>query len=358
MNISPITVLIVDDSRIFRSALEECLSELDDIKVIGSVFNGEEALKFIGSKRPDVVTLDVEMPGINGLEVLKRILKNNTEHPDEPIIKVLMLSAFTKKGADITMEALEIGAYDFLTKPNSTSPQEGIKLLKNSILLKIRQIKFKKNKPLQIPEKIESIENIQIKPQPELRNHHFNSILIAVSTGGPKALMEFLPCLCAVTDVPIFIVQHMPPTFTVSLANGLNEKCSHTVIEAVNDGIAQKKHVYIAPGGRHMLIRKIGENIRTIITDTAPENGCRPSADVLFRSAPAVYGGKLVVLILTGMGNDGTKGLLPLKREGAKVIAQDEASSVVWGMPGSAVASGNVDIILPLKEIAEAISKL
>ena len=134
MNISPITVLIVDDSRIFRSALEECLSELDDIKVIGSVFNGEEALKFIGSKRPDVVTLDVEMPGINGLEVLKRILKNNTEHPDEPIIKVLMLSAFTKKGADITMEALEIGAYDFLTKPNSTSPQEGIKLLKNSIL--------------------------------------------------------------------------------------------------------------------------------------------------------------------------------------------------------------------------------
>lgn len=354
-----VTVLIVDDSRIFRSALESSLAGLEDIKVIGSAFSGEKALELIAKERPRIVTLDVELPGMDGLETLKEILKINKSTPNEPPIEVLMLSAFTKKGADITMQALELGAFDFLTKPVGKTPEESLLALKNILILKIRNFNSKTGH-INVETSV-SKEPIVKTPKPNQippNAFSFDAILIGVSTGGPKALMSFLPLLSEKVDVPIFIVQHMPPKFTDSLAKGLDNKCAHTVIEAKDDDIVTNKTIYIAPGGFHMILRKVGANVRTKIIDTEPENGCKPSADVLFRSAPQVYDGKLITIILTGMGNDGSKTLATLKRSGSHIIAQDEATSVVWGMPGSAVATGMVDIVLPLLEIPEAVRKL
>ncbi len=354
-----VTVLIVDDSRIFRSALEMSLSGLEDIKVIGSAFSGEKALELIAKERPRLVTLDVELPGMDGLETLKEILKINKSTPNEPPIEVLMLSAFTKKGADITMQALELGAYDFLTKPIGKSPEESLSSLKNILILKIRNFNSK-TPQTNIGAPISQETTIRVPKPNYIINgiFSFDAILIGVSTGGPKALMNFLPILSEKVDVPIFIVQHMPPKFTDSFAKGLDSKCAHRVIEAIDDDIVASKTIYIAPGGFHMILRKMGTNIRTKIIDTEPENGCKPSADVLFRSAPQVYGGKLITIILTGMGNDGSKVLPALKRSGSQIIAQDEASSVVWGMPGSAVATGMVDLVLPLMEIPDAVKRL
>ncbi|PCJ60945.1 MAG: chemotaxis response regulator protein-glutamate methylesterase [Planctomycetota bacterium] len=358
MPIKNISVLIVDDSRIFRSALEECLSQLDDIHVIGSVFSGEKAIDFLQKQRPDIVTLDMEMPGMNGLETLEKILEFNRKTPEFSPIRVLMLSSFTSKGADITIKALEMGAFDFLAKPVCKSIEEAIESLKNLLILKIRQ-NVKKILPSSRKIDVDRDKLTQgSHPALNLDKFSFDAVLIGVSTGGPKALMEFIPNLCEIIDVPVFIVQHMPPKFTESLANGLNSKCRYQVIEAANGDIVKDNVVYIAPGGRHLMLRKTKDGIKTIVTDQEPENGCRPSVDVLFRSAPPVYKGNLIVIILTGMGNDGTGGLPVLKRAGAKVIVQDEASCVVWGMPGSAVASGNVDMVLPLNQMTSEIRKL
>ena len=182
--------------------------------------------------------------------------------------------------------------------------------------------------------------------------------MIGVSTGGPRALAEILPSLCRKVDVPIFIVQHMPPTFTQSLAKSLNTKCRHTVIEGQHLDMVREGHVYIAPGGRHMLLVKRRNKMMTVVNDQPPVNGCRPSADILFKSGAMTYGRDAAAVILTGMGSDGTEGARVLKRTGAVIIAQDRASSVVWGMPGSAWASGNVDQVLPLAEIPAALADI
>ncbi|VAX21842.1 Chemotaxis response regulator protein-glutamate methylesterase CheB, partial [hydrothermal vent metagenome] len=176
---------------------------------------------------------------------------------------------------------------------------------------------------------------------------------------GPKALSNMLPELTTKTSDPIFIVQHMPPKFTESLAKSLDKKCEHTVIEAKNNDLVQNNYAYIAPGGRHLLLRKgAGDEVFTYITDQPPENGCRPSVDILFRSAATVYGGDAIAIVLTGMGSDGAKGLAPLVRKGVHVMVQDEKTSVVWGMPGSAVAAGCVDDVLPLQDIPKAVESV
>lgn len=398
-------VLIVDDSRIFRSAIEESLSGENDIKVVGSVRNGVKAIEFIKTIPPDLVTLDVEMPDMDGLQTLAAIQKINASDKNTSPIGVIMISSFTKKGADITIRALEAGAFDFIAKPEGKKLKESIEVLRRQLMVKIRyfaarRISSSLTRKMPVTSRSPAISLTDAGQQNEvgerekdessfiyrqktdmfrarprfrkqnktvipLRNHQkpgtrslskIQAILIGVSTGGPKALAEMLPRLCENVRIPIFIVQHMPATFTQSLANSLNTRCCYTVTEAGNSNIVQNHHAYIAPGGKHMLLRRGDNNVRIIINKRPPEKGCRPSVDILFRSAATVYDGNVIAIILTGMGADGTKGAGILKRAGAYIIAQDQESSVVWGMPGSAEASGHVDKVIPLGRIPDAVS--
>jgi len=349
-----VKLLIVDDSRIFRSAVAESLSGEEDIEVIGSVWNGIKALEFIQANPPDLVTLDIEMPDMDGLETLKAIQKVNASKIGTKPIGVIMLSSHTQWGADITVKALEMGAFDFISKPEGKSLTESFEILRRQLVEKIRQFSSKRVSLVQGEKRI--IEYPTLKTFRKIPvSSKFRAILIGVSTGGPKALAEILPPLCEEVDLPIFIAQHMPPTFTQSLAKSLNNKCRYTVIEAKNNDVVEEQYVYISPGGRHMLLLKRHNKINIVVNDLPPENGCRPSVDMLFRSGATAYGKDAIAVILTGMGVDGTKGARVLKRTGAVVIAQDEQTSVVWGMPGSAQASGNVDKVLPLGNIPSAV---
>lgn len=400
-------VLIVDDSRIFRGAIEESLSRENDIQVIGSVRNGVKAIEFIKRIRPDLITLDVEMPDMDGLETLEAIQRFNVRNRDLPGIGVIMISSFTQKGADITIQALEAGAFDFITKPEGKTPNESIEILRRQLVVKIRFFASRRihllggkeniaNDPKRSSDKPEQKSGLISVPgrfpdkkrvyvpgaahgQKILTRHrvqkepvihraragrrasgpaNVEAVLIGVSTGGPKALAEMLPGLCALIQVPIFIVQHMPPTFTESLAKSLDTRCSYTVTEARNNDRVQNHHAYIAPGGKHLLVRRPvsgSDEIRIVINKRPPEKGCRPSADILFRSAAAAYQGNVIAIILTGMGNDGTKGAGTVKRSGGYVIVQDQETSVVWGMPGSAQNSGCADEVVPLGDIPNAV---
>lgn len=350
-------ILIVDDSRIFRSAVQEGLSRENDFQIIGSVWNGIKALEFLETNEPDIVTLDIQMPDMDGLETLQAIQKINADRPADKQIGVIMLSSHTQKGADITVKALELGAYDFIPKPEGKDLGKNLHLLCSQLAVKIRNYasKFIPQEPGKTKVAEPSTPKAIVKSNEITYTPVVNAILIGVSTGGPKALADFLPNLCAGIDVPIFIVQHMPPTFTVSLAKSLDAKCRYTVIEAQNDTPVLRQHVYIAPGGRHMVLKKVGRETRIMINDLAPEKGCRPSVDKLFRSGAEIFRQHVIGVILTGMGTDGTEGGKKLKQYGAPILAQDEPSSVVWGMPGSACSAGIVDVTLPLQEIPGAI---
>ncbi|ETR73050.1 MAG: Chemotaxis response regulator protein-glutamate methylesterase [Candidatus Magnetoglobus multicellularis str. Araruama] len=359
------TILIVDDSLIFRKIVQKCLEGEDDIQVIGSVRNGVKAIAFIKQQRPDLITLDIEMPEMNGIQTLNAVQELNANNEALPPIGVIMLSAFTKKGADITIKALESGAFDFITKPEGNDQQKNYSTLRRQLLAKIRYFTSRRiasqnrqsiplPKPKEVvPEKTEPNEPISLITQTR-----FKAILIGVSTGGPRALMTVIPDLCQRTNIPIMIVQHMPPKFTESLAESLNAKCRFQVVEAVDNQQVKHQHVYIAPGGKHMVVRKKGADAFIQVNDDSPVHGCRPSVDVLFHSAGPVFGKDAIAVILTGMGTDGTDGLSILKRRGVFVIAQDETSSVVWGMPGSAVRAGLVNDIQPLDKIPESIANV
>jgi two-component system chemotaxis response regulator CheB len=299
------------------------------------------------------------MPEMDGPETLKAIDDFNNNHPERPAVKVIIVSAFTQKGADVTIDALEQGAVDFITKSQGVDIQENKKKLYQQLAIKINQFiterltsaihrpAFRANRP-----PVYAGSGGALK-QP------YEALVIAVSTGGPKALSVMLPALSEVVSLPIFIVQHMPPTFTDSLARSLNKHCRHEVIEAQHGLVVKEKWVYIAPGGQHMAINRNNQKEVVIATNTQPPvNGCRPSADILFRSAATVYGGGVIAVVLTGMGSDGAKELGTLKKGGAHILAQDKSSSVVWGMPSSAVASGYVDAILPLLQMPATIQDL
>lgn len=346
-------LLIVDDSLVFRKAVEAALGQDISIDITGSVRNGKLALEEILKNPPDIVTLDLEMPEMDGLATLHEIKKLNSENR-EHAVSVIMLSAFTREGAETTMKALEAGAFDFITKPESPSFEENISGLRKELMRKIAGWRSHSRKPH---------AREFVKPPPKTTTtpntpSGINAIIIGVSTGGPKALNEMLPDLCKVTNLPILIVQHMPPTFTKSLAEQLDKKCTHTVVEGSDNTEVKEKFVYIAPGGRHMTVKSALDSKVISINDMPPEGGCRPSVNMLFRSAADSYGSKCLGIILTGMGNDGTIGSGVLRRTGARIIAQDAATSTIWGMPGSAAAAGNVDYIKPLMEIPSEVERL
>ncbi len=350
-------VLIVDDSRTFRSLLHQVISSDPWLECSGSAWNGNQALEIIRNNPPDLVTLDVEMPEKNGLETLREIQEINSKLAEENLIGVIMVSSMTQHGAQITLQALELGAFDFVPKPENLTLEENLDSLKLELLEKISGYASKrpwsrKTSSFVLPKPYRTGS-----PAPE-KKKNYKAILIGASTGGPKALLTLIPILTENVVLPILVANHMPPFFTSSLAESLDKKCRYSVIECKGDERLASKQVYIAPGGKHLLMRRMGEkDVVTVLTAQPSEDGCCPSVNKLFRSGASVFGGEVIAIVLTGMGTDGTNGLGPLKRAGAFVIAQDEKTSVVWGMPGSAVASGFVDKISPLEKIPHLVKE-
>lgn len=351
-------ILVVDDSALYRKIITEALRGIPNIEIVGSAYSGKNALDRIIELKPDVLTVDLEMPDINGIELVRKV---KLKHP---AIITIMVSAFTDRGSSQTIQALEAGAMDFVTKHTSGTPEQQLSAIQSKLqeILKIAAIRVKTTPsntpakrtastlPSQPPRPVAKVSPIAGRPK---------MLLIGVSTGGPVALGQLLPALGANLGVPVFIVQHMPPLFTKHLADSLTKKCDLHVKEAESGEEAQKNTVYIAPGGKHMRIDKSSKGLPEIrITEEPPENSCRPAVDVLFRSVAHNYPGKAVAVILTGMGSDGTLGLKLLKRHGCTAIAQDKESCVVYGMPGEAAKAGLIDYELPLLEIAPLVLKL
>ncbi len=368
----PAKILIVDDSRVFRTILERTIAGIQGVQVVGTAESGANAIDFLRSHTVDLMTLDVEMPIMDGLATLEKMLSCKHELKSAP--DVLMVSSLTRTGSDITLKALERGAFDFIAKPAPDVPnsQESLKrMLQTTITTwlsrKNRGVRLHAHVQPGLPGQGTTVTRAAAqsyapaafnyslaKPTPHTKP--VMAIVIGISTGGPKSLAEMLPKLCALTDLPILLVQHMPPNFTKSLADSLNLKCEHTVIEGLAGTVIKDKTVYIAPGGSHMTVRSRGAEFVLENNQDPPENGCRPSVDVLFRSAALAYPpDSLIGVILTGMGNDGTPSLQYLKNKNAYLIAQDEDSSVVFGMPRAAAATGLLDKVATLLRIPEAI---
>jgi two-component system chemotaxis response regulator CheB len=353
MNSEPLRILLVDDSRIFRSALESALKDHPGVRVVGSVWSGDKAVEFVRESPPDLVSLDLNMPGLDGLQTLSQIRELNAARPDRPAVGVLLVSALTERGAAITVEGLARGAFDFIRKPDGPDDRANASVLRQQLFEKIdlfAQRRRRTTASASTPQK-----PIAVAPRPTGR---YRAVAIGSSTGGPEALVRTLPELTKQTSVPLFIVQHLPEGMTRYFADSLARKCRYKFVEASDGQAVEPLTAYVAPGGRHMVLRKQGDRVFVALNDQPPENGCRPSVDVFFRSIAEAYPRSVIAIVLTGMGTDGAKGLGPLNRSGAYVIAQDEATSVVWGMPGAAVATTLVDEILPLDGIGPRVASL
>ena len=355
-----IKILIVDDSVVVRRLLSNVLDGDAALEVVGTAPNGKIALAKISQVHPDLIVLDVEMPEMDGLETLLAIRKLDGNIP------VIMFSALTELGAVATLNALALGATDYVTKPhNMNSKEAALEHIREQLIPKIKVFCDGGKKPrlgnIQVPEThhntiqspiksclISSNSAVNIKSKVEI-------VAIGASTGGPNALEAVLQDLPANFPVPIVIVQHMPPVFTKRLADRLTEKCKIRVEEAVTGGIVEPGVAWIAPGDYHLVLEKQGFGVRIRTHQEARENSCRPAVDVLFRSTAKIYGAGVLGVVLTGMGQDGLLGCQNIREAGGKIIAQDEASSVVWGMPGSVVNSGFADRVVSLQDMARQI---
>ncbi len=331
-----IKVLIVDDSALIRSVMSEIISSQSDMEVVGVAPDPLVARELIKQTNPDVLTLDVEMPKMDGLDFLEKLMRLRP-------MPVLMVSSLTERGSEITMRALELGAVDFVTKPK-ISIQSGMREYAELIADKIRAAAKARIRPRTLASAAHA------GALPALRNPLTSSeklIIIGASTGGTEAIREFL--MQMPSDCPgILIAQHMPEGFTTSFARRLDSLCKISVREAAGDERVLPGHAYIAPGHSHLLLARSGANYVTRIEQSEPVNRHRPSVDVLFRSAALAAGKNAVGVILTGMGKDGAAGMLEMKTAGAYNFAQDEASCVVFGMPREAIALGANHEVGPL----------
>lgn len=333
-----IRVLVVDDSALVRRLVTTAITLDPEIEVAGIAANGEEAVARVSELKPDAVTLDIEMPVLDGLGALAEIRRRN------PRLPVIMFSTLTEKGAAKTLEALSLGASDFVTKPsNTTNMQEGIDSVREQLIPKIKALAGVRRMAATAPPKVRTVAPTGARPE---------VLLIGCSTGGPDALAAVLAGMPAALRVPVLVVQHMPPLFTAMFAERLSRVSPLRVVEATEGKVPVPGEVLVAPGGRHLVVRRTAGVVRAHLDDGPPENFCRPAVDTLFRSAAEVYGGAAVALILTGMGQDGLAGVRLLAEQGARVIVQDEATSVVWGMPGAVATAGLAHEVLPLESIA------
>ena len=343
-----IRVLVVDDSVVIRSLVTHALEHDPDLEVVGAAANGSIALQRIPQFNPDVLTLDIEMPEMDGLETLRRVRR------DFPHVRVIMFSTLTERGAAVTLEALALGADDYVTKAsNQGSLDVSMNHLREELIPKIKQFFHLPGKSraatwleaAQAPVVVPLLQAIPAAPITKMRP---KVVVIGVSTGGPTALATILPHLPAGFPLPILVVQHMPALFTRLLAERLCTTCRLPVKEASQGDRVDAGRILIAPGDFHLRVASRGGEVQANLDQSPPQNFCRPAVDALFSSIADVYGGAVIAVILTGMGHDGLRGVELLKARGASILAQNEASSVVWGMPGAVVNAGLADCVLPL----------
>lgn len=347
MNTGPTRILVVDDSALYRQSIDNVLRDLADAHVVGRARDGVEALQKIEALDPDLLTLDVQMPDMDGIQLLREMRQRRMR------AKAVMVSSFTSRGAQVTTEALMEGAFDFILKPSNPDWGVNRQQLKESLEEKIAAFREAARdrgaKPRRSRRDESEIDNV---PTP---SQACELVVIGASTGGPSALKSILPKLPADLPVPILVVQHMPPKYTASLAARLNDISEIAVVEA-HEGIrATPGCVYVAPGGQHMGLSRERDGLLARIKDDPPVHGTRPSVDYLIHAACDVVQGSLLAVILTGMGSDGVEGCRQLKQLGGYAFAQHQCDSVVYGMPKAVIQEGLADRVLPLGKIAPAI---
>ena len=352
-----IRVLVVDDSVVIRHLVMHALREEPDIEVVGAEPDGAAALARIPDVHPDVITLDIEMPVMDGLTALRQIRKLH------PRLRTIMFSTLTTRGASSTFEALTLGADDYVAKAsNAGSLDQSLASLRGELVPKIRQFfasatgsatatarDLPPKPPLAVP---------CVKAAWTWRSTPFRILGIGVSTGGPQALAQLIPRLPASLRLPVLVVQHMPPMFTRLLAERLDSLSPLRVVEAGDGMEVSPGTVYIAPGDHHLRLRRSGSSLIAALDQGPQENSCRPAVDVLFRSLTESFGKDVLSVVLTGMGSDGLRGTQALKAAGGYSLVQDQASSVVWGMPGAVAEAGLADGVFPLAALGHEIVRL
>jgi two-component system, chemotaxis family, protein-glutamate methylesterase/glutaminase len=340
-----IRILIVDDSVVIRKLLSDTLSEGQGIEVVGTASNGRLCLAKIAQLHPDLVTLDLEMPVMNGLETLAELRKLY------PMLPIVMFSTLTEHGAAATLDALALGASDYATKPSDTGSAAGaVEAIRSELVPKIKALCGRRLTKLSLP----WLRSVVPARRPAHRR--IEVVAIGSSTGGPNALGEVLPRIPKDFPVPLVLVQHMPPIFTRLLAERLAARCEIAVHEGSAGVVLSPGHAWIAPGNFHMTVKRANVGSRLELNQERPENSCRPSVDMLFRSVADVYGAGTLAVVMTGMGSDGVVGAQWIRQRGGEVIVQDEASSVVWGMPGLVYGAGQADGVYALDQLGQQIA--
>lgn len=353
-----LTVIVVDDSALMRKIISDMIDEEEDMEVISIARNGEELIEKLKTLKPDVVTLDVEMPKMDGLTALKKLKESKKD------VKVIMLSSLTSSSSNLTLECLDLGAADFVQKPSGSISLD-INKVKEELVTKIRAVSQIK-RPMILSDKRTLIsrkynntidKNIvnSIKSTRYITGKRFDAVVIGASTGGPKALYSVITELPSDLGIPVFVVQHMPKGFTKAFADRLNTNSKLRVVEAAHNERIEKNTVYIAPGGYHMEVSCEG---KIKLNEEPAIWGVRPAVDKLFKSASKVYKGNLLSVVLTGMGRDGADGTSVVKLGGGYTIAEDEATCTIYGMPKATFATGKVDEVIPLYDICRRVTQL
>ena len=351
---SRIKVIVVDDSALMRKIISDMINSEQDMEVIDVARNGQDLLEKLQRQIPDVITLDVEMPQMDGITALRELKKKNSGIP------VIMLSSVSQKGTEKTMECLEAGAFDFIPKPSGAISLD-INKVKDDLVEKIKLAHEKndyKGKFHSLKSEPVAERNITTTPSAAARKSFsgkVEAVVIGASTGGPKALYAVITSLPENIGVPVFVVQHMPVGFTKAFADRLNSNSRIKVKEGSEGDVVEKNTVYIAPGGYHM---EVSSDKKVRLTTEPPIWGVRPAVDKLFFSATKVYGGKLVSVILTGMGRDGADGTIDIKKNGGFTISEDRSTCTIYGMPKAAFETGKVDVVLPIDSVAAEIVKI
>jgi two-component system chemotaxis response regulator CheB len=339
--VEPIAVLVVDDSVVVRRIVTRILAEDPGIRVAGTAASGRSALEKVEQLAPDILTLDIEMPEMDGLETLRHLRRR---HPRLPVI---MFSTLTERAAAATLEAISLGARDYVTKPgNLGSTGSAFEAVRSQLVPKIKAL---------VPRGPAAPEPARAEPPahpPAVRTGPHELLAIGSSTGGPDAVATIVRALPGDLPVPVVIAQHMPPLFTRLFAQRLDKISRLTVVEGRPCLRLEPGLVVIAPGDHHLLVVQGEDGALVTTNQDAKQNGCRPAVDVLFRSAAAVFGARVLACVLTGMGHDGLRGSELLRAAGAEIVVQDQATSIIWGMPGAVAAAGLADRVLPLPAIA------
>jgi two-component system chemotaxis response regulator CheB len=344
----PIRVMIVDDSAVYRGVMRQALAKDSGIEIVASATNGQTALDEIGNREVDVVLLDLEMPVMDGLTAIPKI------HARRPKARIVVASAFTAQGSERAVQALTSGASDCVQKPSTLGGGLSLDEYGKQLLSKVRQFA-----PL---DKVRAVERqLPQTTRPVAQPFHESTpdiLVIGSSTGGPNALAAFFKQLPKGFPFPIVLVQHMPPGFTRMLAQRIEADCGIPCTEVTDESPLAPGRIYLAPGDHHLIVSGSAGAPTLKLNQDPPENFCRPAVDPLFRSAAKVFGKGVLAIVLTGMGDDGARGATEVVQAGGRVMVQDEATSVVWGMPGAVVRAGAAQLVLPLGELAQKVSKL